>query len=150
MTTSIIAYEKCEEKRHEAEMKKYRERHRQRKLHKNKAERCYYCERELTEMGDTMKTTDHVVSLDRGGVNHEINYVISCFRCNSIKSNMTLTQFVRKIQEMIKSKRHSPYTSLQMLKILTNTTSLIVNCLKVYERKLFKTKRHREEYMNEA
>lgn len=48
-------------------------------------QRCYYCTRELSIMGENSFTLDHYIPLSRGGTNYIENIVPACKRCNKHK-----------------------------------------------------------------
>jgi hypothetical protein len=109
---------------------------------------CYYCGRSLTKDGGTRKTKDHVVPMSLGGVNHATNIVACCHDCNSLKGSQPLSYFIKSVQRKINRNRKClDYTTEQLKRIVKNANSLIVNCLMVYEKRLFIDKYHYEEYM---
>lgn len=60
---------------------------------------CFYCNIETSphhEDGTHNKTTiDHLIPISRGGSDEWSNLVISCFRCNNLKKNLTLEEFIK-------------------------------------------------------
>jgi len=58
---------------------------------------CYYCKCRMTKVPyqPNSATVDHIVPLDRGGLNDPSNLVIAFFTCNSSKGNKLPHEWVR-------------------------------------------------------
>lgn len=59
--------------------------------------RCHYCGVETILDGKrkgNSATCDHKVALSRRGTEHPSNYLLSCYRCNNIKSNRKYDDFI--------------------------------------------------------
>lgn len=56
---------------------------------RKKKEKCYYCEEKLDRY-----TKDHIIPRCRGGSKIEDNIVYACKRCNTLKDNMTIGEFL--------------------------------------------------------
>ena len=96
----------------------------------HKRDSCYYCERGFTfknfgKGNAVIKTVDHIIPESKGGIDKYINTVFSCKYCNSLKSNLTLDQFIAKIEELI-AKNDSPalFPKISYHKILEKTHQL--------------------------
>ena len=62
---------------------------------------CYYC-------GDAPNSVDHKIPSSRGGQRGD-NLVPACFRCNQMKGNLTVEEFVahmQRILQMLDSKKN--------------------------------------------
>lgn len=67
---------------------------------------CYYCERPFTfkdfgKRNAVIKTVDHIIPESKGGADKYINTVFSCAHCNYLKDNLTLDQFLSKVEGLI-------------------------------------------------
>lgn len=62
------------------------------RLFKESAGCCIYCGHPLTE--ETMEI-DHIVPKSRGGTGEYENKVCACPRCNAMKQDMDVTEFIR-------------------------------------------------------
>jgi len=60
---------------------------------KNFNVKCTYCQCRINTRSNF--TLDHVVPLNFGGTYEENNVTISCYECNSKKSNKLLTEFIK-------------------------------------------------------
>lgn len=85
---------------------------------------CYYCEIKIFPYEPGLKpevllTEDHIIPRSKGGSGSFANKVNSCPKCNSLKSNLELEQFIRAI---IISNRFSP---TKKEKIITKVRELI-------------------------
>lgn len=56
--------------------------------------KCVYCQKRFTTREDI--TFDHVLPKKLGGTLAQTNLVLSCKKCNSYKSDMLLTEFIKK------------------------------------------------------
>jgi len=61
---------------------------------------CLYCNSKIINV----LTIDHIVPRDRGGSNNIKNLAFACKQCNSVKSNMLLTEFIKKYDVEITQK----------------------------------------------
>jgi HNH endonuclease len=59
-------------------------------------EPCYYC-------GGVPNSVDHVIPRSKGGDDTRGNLVPSCFRCNQMKSNLTMAEFVAHLEKILKT-----------------------------------------------
>ena len=59
-------------------------------------QKCVYCHRSLSLWGNTFNnlTLDHLVPRACGGQDHRDNYVAACPRCNRVKGNRELWEFL--------------------------------------------------------
>lgn len=111
------------------------------------AKNCFYCDREFTATGGTLKTKDHIIPVTLGGTNRERNYVDACFDCNQLKAYLSLSEFIGKVERKIRSKKEClQYTKKQLAKIIDNCKILIKNCVGVYGKQLFIDKWHYQDY----
>lgn len=91
------------------------------------ADRCYYCEREFNDR--TRPTRDHIVPSARGGINGVMNYRRCCERCNRLKGDMILEEFIVFLEKLITRKGwldanyHVAVDTLQL--IIYNSRKLI-------------------------
>lgn len=74
----------------------------------NKRDNCFYCERKFTlkdygEGNAVIKTVDHIIPESKGGLDSKINTVVCCKLCNNIKSDLTLLQFVKIVEDKIQT-----------------------------------------------
>ena len=67
---------------------------------RSKKKFCYYCHTPLK--GE--ETIDHIVPMSRGGKNVSDNRVFCCSRCNGLKRDLTLSQFLKMLQREQKKK----------------------------------------------
>lgn len=75
---------------------------------RNKRDNCFYCERKFTlknfgEGNAVIKTVDHIIPESKGGADKYINAVASCRVCNNVKSYLTLSEFIKKVEDKIQS-----------------------------------------------
>lgn len=68
---------------------------------------CAYCEREIfnglsAPSKRVLKTKDHIIPISKGGKNYFENKVDCCYQCNSIKSNLSLTEFIKVVSSLSK------------------------------------------------
>lgn len=69
-------------------------------------ERCNYCGVVMTWVSmlprraqrQRDETIDHIWPISRGGTNHAFNRIKCCRRCNSDKDNLTLAEWLTKLQ----------------------------------------------------
>lgn len=69
-------------------------------------ERCFYCERpfNVAHYGTNKpcaQTRDHIIPISLGGTNHSRNMVYACTECNSLKSSLSLPDFVILVEKFI-------------------------------------------------
>jgi hypothetical protein len=57
---------------------------------------CYFC-------GDPSNSVDHLVPYSRDGVDTPENLVPCCFRCNQMKSNLTIGEFVLRMEKILET-----------------------------------------------
>jgi len=62
---------------------------------------CCYCGKELTENNFTV---DHTLPLNRGGGNEISNYQLCCYRCNTLKSDYTDNEFVKRASTILSNR----------------------------------------------
>lgn len=72
----------------------------------NKRDNCFYCERKFTfknygKGNAVLISVDHIIPLCKGGVDSKINTVVCCALCNSIKSDLTIDLFLKKVKDKI-------------------------------------------------
>lgn len=73
-----------------------------------KYKNCCYCGRPDEEIPDRPKTKriklelEHIVPVACGGTNQTSNLEIACWQCNSLKQNILLDEWIRKIIELEK------------------------------------------------
>ena len=96
----------------------------------HKRDTCYYCEREFTfknfgEGNAVIKTIDHIIPKNKGGVDKYINTVYSCKHCNNLKGNLSLYEFLKKIESLI-AEDYSPslFPKISLYKISEKTQQL--------------------------
>lgn len=77
---------------------------------------CAYCEKNITNKEEL--TVDHKIPLSRGGTTIESNLVISCYKCNSEKSDMTDEEY-----SSFKIKKKELCESLEISGLLNNLIS---------------------------
>lgn len=61
--------------------------------------KCGICGKPLSRKNMTIA---HKIPLSRGGDNSMGNLVLSCWNCNHMKNNLTMEEFVLKIQEILR------------------------------------------------
>lgn len=74
----------------------------------NKRDNCFYCERKFTfkdygEGNAVIFSVDHIIPLSKGGVESKKNTVVCCNLCNSVKSNLTVGEFIKKVKDKIEA-----------------------------------------------
>jgi|SRR6476620_12645082 len=91
---------------------------------------CYYCERPFTfkdfgKANAVIKTVDHVIPESKGGADKYINTVYACEHCNVLKSDLTLDEFIKKVEKLI-SENYCPtlIPKIPVYKILEKTKQL--------------------------
>lgn len=84
--------------------------------HKN-GTHCYYCDLEFNEID--LKTIDHIIPTSKGGRNTSSNKVSCCSNCNVYKSNLSLTDFIKKLKQerknFIKKNEHQIYQCQKLI-----------------------------------
>ena len=60
------------------------------KSHKNA--KCIYCEKKLDIQN---ATTDHILSISKGGNNCQVNLIVCCFDCNNQRGNLDFLTFLK-------------------------------------------------------
>lgn len=95
------------------------------------SDRCFYCERmflvsPLNSNIPLTKTKDHIYPKSKGGILRD-NFVYACHKCNTIKGDKTIEQFIYLIQNIIHSGRqiYKGYTVQHLQKIIANSKKLI-------------------------
>lgn len=58
--------------------------------------RCVYCNKGIEH--EIILTLDHIIPSELGGSNNHWNLVTSCLTCNSMKRDLSLTQFLKFLQ----------------------------------------------------
>ena len=61
-------------------------------LDETKNPKCIYCNCKLTP---TNATTDHIIPISKGGNNTQVNFIISCVKCNSERGDMEFYKYLR-------------------------------------------------------
>jgi len=61
-------------------------------LDETKNARCIYCNCNLTP---TNATTDHIVPISKGGNNTQVNFIVSCLKCNSERGDMDFYKYLK-------------------------------------------------------
>jgi 5-methylcytosine-specific restriction endonuclease McrA len=61
-------------------------------LSKVKSPKCIYCNCKLTS---TNATTDHIIPISKGGNNTQVNFIVSCLKCNSERGDMEFYEYIR-------------------------------------------------------
>lgn len=57
---------------------------------------CYYC-------GEEPNSVDHVIPRSKGGDDGRENLVPCCFRCNQMKSNLTMAEFIAHMEKILRT-----------------------------------------------
>jgi hypothetical protein len=70
-------------------------------IEETKNSKCIYCECELNREN---ATTDHIIPISRGGNNTQINFIVSCSKCNSERGDVEFYQYLK-----IKNNKYSKY-----------------------------------------
>jgi 5-methylcytosine-specific restriction endonuclease McrA len=71
-------------------------------LEETKNPRCIYCECKLNV---TNATTDHIIPISKGGNNTQVNFIVSCLKCNSERGDTEFNKYLRvKNKKYLKSK----------------------------------------------
>lgn len=74
-------------------------------------ESCYYC-------GDAPNSVDHIIPRSRGGDDGIGNLVPCCFRCNQMKSNQTLQEFIARMELVLTTLREKSVVKIGVKKII--------------------------------
>jgi 5-methylcytosine-specific restriction endonuclease McrA len=61
-------------------------------LDETKNPKCIYCNCKLTP---TNATTDHIIPISKGGNNTQVNFLVSCLKCNSERGDMDFYRYLR-------------------------------------------------------
>lgn len=79
-----------------------------RKEHERKfpGQPCYYC-------GGKAESVDHLLPRSKGGKNDLANLVPACMRCNQMKSDMTLEEFLAHLEKVVQTIRQKPGKVIQ-------------------------------------
>lgn len=85
---------------------------------------CYYCERKFgyqkpgpeCSRKPLIRTKDHIVPVSKGGNNSSYNIVYCCFDCNHLKGDLTLEEFIEKINKFISKTKATKTRYTTMLK----------------------------------
>jgi len=59
--------------------------------------RCVYCGKGIED--EVMLTLDHIISSELGGTHDHWNLITACLSCNSSKKDLSLTQFLKYLQQ---------------------------------------------------
>ena len=106
---------------------------------------CYYCQREMieskptltAEMKNLVATIDHVIPRGAGGSDDPYNIVISCYRCNNLKSDLPAEAF-----------RQFAKTVIQ--KFPNATTTVLRRSMTIYLMHLVESAMHKKSEVNRA
>lgn len=72
-------------------------------LDETKNPRCIYCNCKLTP---TNATTDHIIPISKGGNNTQVNFLVSCLKCNSERGDMDFYRYLRIKNNKFKNVKH--------------------------------------------
>lgn len=94
---------------------------------------CFYCERpfnrlypgEVSGGEHVFKTRDHVIPRSRGGSHHHKNIVEACDKCNRLKANKLLEEFVEFLTSEVRRHCYHGYKKANFLLIIHNAGKLI-------------------------
>jgi 5-methylcytosine-specific restriction endonuclease McrA len=64
---------------------------------------CYYCRDPLD---DTNRTKDHIVPKSKGGILSKKNKVFACRKCNRNKGDLTLQEWLDKLNSLPRTKKN--------------------------------------------
>lgn len=81
------------------------------KIYNHQKKSCFYC-KEKTEFN--MMEREHVFPKSKGGKGIK-NKVLSCHYCNSLKSNLTVEEFIVKVKKLLKDENNPTEKLLNIL-----------------------------------
>lgn len=96
---------------------------------------CYYCERPFSGR-NIFKTRDHIIPVSKGGKNFVKNIVDCCARCNLLKSNMLLEDFMDYLGQLIQSGK--THISRNMLVTIVYNSRELIKKIEPYRSELYK------------
>lgn len=114
----------------------------------NTVEKCYYCQyefgiySELREL-NLIRTKDHIIPKSKGGNNSELNIIIACSQCNTLKGTRLPTEFakflLKRINIIVKEGGTGTINyPLKRLHLVLQNTNTLIETIEPYKEKLLK------------